>query len=238
MPTDCLPNAEVPWLLPCIRKRIAKPSPNRCGSSRRKRHATSTRSTTPWYDLRPPRRSGTAAGGRRRGPPRNPARADRRGRGRATRSAGPRFFHFVMGGGTPGRARRRLARRRARPDRPQLGQLAACHADRGRAGLAEGPLRPSAGWSGVLTTGATMANFTGLAAARRWWGLRRGTDVEDDGLAALPPLLATETVHVSALKAVAMRRPGQERVRPLGALSGSWPTSTASRRSCWPLRAT
>jgi glutamate/tyrosine decarboxylase-like PLP-dependent enzyme len=72
-----------------------------------------------------------------------------------------------------------------------------------------------AAWSGVLTTGATMANFTGLAAARRWWGLQRGIDVEAEGLAALPPILATEIVHVSALKAVAMLGLGRERVRAL-----------------------
>jgi glutamate/tyrosine decarboxylase-like PLP-dependent enzyme len=60
-----------------------------------------------------------------------------------------------------------------------------------------------------------MANFTGLAAARRWWGLRSGIDVEAQGLSKLPPILATEIVHVSALKAVAMLGLGRERVRPL-----------------------
>ena len=42
-----------------------------------------------------------------------------------------------------------------------------------------------AAWSGVLTSGATTANFTGLAAARRWWGLQHGVDVEEAGLAGL-----------------------------------------------------
>src|SRR5262249_51463649 len=70
-----------------------------------------------------------------------------------------------------------------------------------------------AAWTGVLTTGATMSNFTGLAAARRWWGLRRGFDVEADGLQALPPLLPTETVHVGAFKAAAMLGLGRGRVR-------------------------
>ena len=44
-----------------------------------------------------------------------------------------------------------------------------------------------AAWGGVLTTGATMANFTALAAARHWWGERHGVDVEERGLAGLPP---------------------------------------------------
>ena len=57
-------------------------------------------------------------------------------------------------------------------------------------------------WSGVLTTGATSANFTGLAAARRWWGLQHGVDVEQEGMSALPavPVLASGIAHVSAIK--------------------------------------
>src|SRR5437763_13696464 len=56
-----------------------------------------------------------------------------------------------------------------------------------------------AAWSGVLTTGATTANFTGLAAARRWWGRQHGVDVEEQGLSELPPLpvLTSGYVHAS-----------------------------------------
>ncbi len=71
--------------------------------------------------------------------------------------------------------------------------------------------------SGVITTGATMANFVGLAAARRWWGLQHGVDVEAAGLSGLPPMtiLSSGYVHVSALKAVAMLGLGRDRVRRL-----------------------
>lgn len=139
----------------------------------------------------------------------------------STRSAGPRFFHFVMGGGTPAAlgadwlasALDQIAFNWvSSPFAMRLEQVAL-------AWLKELFVLPAA-WSGVLTTGATMANFTGLAAARRWCGLQRGVDVEEDGLTTLPPLLATETVHVSALKAVAMLGLGRRRVRalPLGEL--------------------
>jgi glutamate/tyrosine decarboxylase-like PLP-dependent enzyme len=51
-----------------------------------------------------------------------------------------------------------------------------------------------------------MANFTGLAAARRWCAGRHGVDVERDGLAALPriPILTSGFVHISAIKSLGM----------------------------------
>jgi len=72
-----------------------------------------------------------------------------------------------------------------------------------------------AAWSGVLTTGATMANFTGLAAARRWWGRQHGVDVEEHGLSGLPPLpvFASGHVHASAVKALAMLGVGRQHVQ-------------------------
>jgi glutamate/tyrosine decarboxylase-like PLP-dependent enzyme len=74
-------------------------------------------------------------------------------------------------------------------------------------------------WSGVLTTGATTANFTGLAAARRWWGREHGVDVEEEGLAGLPPVpvLASGYVHASAVKALTMLGVGRRQVRTFAA---------------------
>ena len=138
----------------------------------------------------------------------------------ATRSAGPRFFHFVMGGGTP--AALAADWLTSAVDQIAFNWVSSPFAMRleeiAVAWLKELFGLPAA-WSGVLTSGATTANFTGLAAARRWWGLQHGVDVEEEGLAGLPalPVFGTEHVHVSALKALAMLGIGRRQVRPLDA---------------------
>ena len=138
----------------------------------------------------------------------------------ATRSAGPRFFHFVMGGGTPAAlAADWLA--------GALDQIAfnwassplAMRLEQVSLGWLKELFGLPAAWSGVLTTGATTANLTGLAAARRWWGLEHGVDVEEQGLSGLPPLpvLTSGFVHASALKALAMLGIGRAQVRTFAA---------------------
>ncbi len=136
----------------------------------------------------------------------------------ATRSSGPRFFHWVTGGGTPAALAadwltsvydNNAFAWESSPLGTRLEELAI-------AWLTDLFGLP-ASWGGVLTTGATMANFTALAAARRWWGERHGADVDRDGLAGLPavPVLSSGHIHVSATKALAMLGIGRERVRRL-----------------------
>jgi len=69
-------------------------------------------------------------------------------------------------------------------------------------------------WGGGLVTGATMANFCGLAAARHALLERVGWDVERQGLFAAPPIqvVVGEEVHASVLKALALAGFGRERV--------------------------
>src|SRR6516162_8656642 len=67
---------------------------------------------------------------------------------------------------------------------------------------------------GALVTGATMANFAGLAAARHDLLERAGWDVENDGLCGAPPLrvVVGDEVHVSLIKALGMLGLGRKRV--------------------------
>ena len=131
------------------------------------------------------------------------------------RSGGPRFFHWVIGGSTPAAlaadwfASLIDQNAGAWDSSPLATQLEVTSL----AWLRELFGLPAA-WGGVLTTGATTANFTALAAARQWWGERHGTDVAAQGLAGLTPVrvLTSGFVHVTSLKALAMLGIGRDQV--------------------------
>jgi glutamate/tyrosine decarboxylase-like PLP-dependent enzyme len=138
------------------------------------------------------------------------------GLGGAVRSSGPRFFHFVTGGVTPAALGadwiasvidQNPGAWIASPLAAQL-EVVALSWLRDLFGLPQT-------WAGVLTTGATMANFTALACARRWWGQRHGVDVDERGVALLPqmPVLSSGYAHPSALKALAMLGVGRSNVQ-------------------------
>ena len=142
----------------------------------------------------------------------------REGMAASVASSGPRFFHFVQGGVTPAALGadwitslldQNAGLWVATPVGTRLAELAVEWL-KDLFGL-------PAGWGGVLTTGATMANFSALACARRWFGLRHGIDVEADGFAGLPPVpvFSSGYLHASARKALGMVGLGRDRVRLL-----------------------
>ncbi len=70
------------------------------------------------------------------------------------------------------------------------------------------------GSGGGFVSGATMANFTALAAARHALLEQAGWDAEEDGLFGAPPLTVVvgEEVHASLLKALGLLGLGRRRV--------------------------
>ena len=74
-------------------------------------------------------------------------------------------------------------------------------------------------WSGVMVTGATMANFVGLAAARQWWGEQLGVDVSETGLVNMPqmPVLTSGFVHASTRKVLSLQGIGRANIRRFSA---------------------
>jgi glutamate/tyrosine decarboxylase-like PLP-dependent enzyme len=78
-------------------------------------------------------------------------------------------------------------------------------------------------WTGALTSGATMANLTALAAARQWVGERLGFNPAEDGLGGHPPIvvISSTEIHASAVKSLGTLGIGRGCVRKLPAISGA-----------------
>jgi glutamate/tyrosine decarboxylase-like PLP-dependent enzyme len=134
----------------------------------------------------------------------------------AAHTAGPRCFHFVMGGATP-------AALGADWFATLLDQLAyawvssplAVRLEQVVLGWLRDLFELPPGWSGVTTTGATMANFVNLAVARQWCGQKLGVDVAEQGLYRLEPIpvFAGGYLHPAADKALSMLGMGRGTVR-------------------------
>jgi glutamate/tyrosine decarboxylase-like PLP-dependent enzyme len=134
----------------------------------------------------------------------------------ATRSSGPRFFHFVTGGTTPAAlAADWLTSLLDQNAFSAVSSPLGVEVEEVAIGWLRELFNLPESWGGVLTTGATMANFVGLAAGRRWWAQQHGVDVDERGLAGLPavPIYTTDAIHVSARKALAMLGLGRETAR-------------------------
>ena len=134
----------------------------------------------------------------------------------ALHSSGPRNYHFVMGGHTPA----------------SLGaDLLAVTLDQAAYAWVSSPLAVKlelialdwlkslfglpAEWTGVMTTGATMANFVSLSAARQWWGERIGFDPAAQGLSGqpAPPVFSGGYVHASTVKVLGMLGIGRDTIQ-------------------------
>ena len=134
----------------------------------------------------------------------------------ATGSSGPRFFHFVTGGVTPAALGADwLATALDQNAFSWVGSPLGTRLETVALDWLKELFALPAEWGGALTTGATAANFMGLAAARQWWGEQHGRDIGSDGMAGLPavPVLSSGFIHASALKALAMVGVGRSSVR-------------------------
>lgn len=130
-------------------------------------------------------------------------------------SAGPRYFGFVTGGSLPAALAAGILAtawdqnavfRVASPTAAVLEEVVR----NWLVGLLGLPASAGIGF----VTGATMANFSALAAARHALLARAGWDVEARGLFGAPPITVVvgAEVHVSVLKALSLLGLGRERV--------------------------
>ena len=130
-------------------------------------------------------------------------------------SAGRRYFGFVIGGALPaalaanwlaGAWNQNAAMFATSPVAARLEEIAL----RWTRELLELPPESE----GAFVTGATMANFTALAAARHAVLARVGWDVEEQGLTGAPPITVVvgEEAHNTLLKSLSMLGLGRGRV--------------------------
>lgn len=119
-------------------------------------------------------------------------------------SAGPRYFGFVTGGSTPAAV---------------AGDWLVSTYDQNACGSTDS-IAPQIehqtisffkqlfgldeAYYGSFLTGATMANFTGLALARQWIGQQYGVDASNDGLGSFPLKVLSATPHASIIKSLSM----------------------------------
>ena len=133
-----------------------------------------------------------------------------------TNTAGPRCYHFVIGGNTPAAHGADLIA--AAFDVITYSWILSPVGVRMEAQALDWLkelLGLPASMSGVMVTGGTMANFVGLAAARQWWGEQLGFDVSKDGLAGKPqiPVLTSGYVHAATKKVLATQGVGRDNIQ-------------------------
>ena len=130
-------------------------------------------------------------------------------------AVGPKSYHFVTGGSTPAALAADLLAT-AYEAIPYTWFLSPTGVEMEMQGLRwlKELLGLPESWSGVMVTGATMANFVCLAAGRQWWGEQQGVDVTESGLAGMPPVpvLTSGFVHAATLKCVATQGIGHANV--------------------------
>jgi glutamate/tyrosine decarboxylase-like PLP-dependent enzyme len=133
----------------------------------------------------------------------------------AVASAGPRYFGFVHGGSLPAAlAAHQLA---AAWDQNAFGSVSSpigTKLEQIALGWLKEIFEFPAGTDGVFVTGATVANYCGIMAARNALSANMGWDVEAKGLYGAPEIqvVVGEEAHSSLIKAVGMAGLGRERV--------------------------
>jgi glutamate/tyrosine decarboxylase-like PLP-dependent enzyme len=129
-------------------------------------------------------------------------------------SAGPRYWGFVTGGATPAALAGDWLVGAFDQNPTSKAEAAALYVERDALTLLRQLFGLSDDHAGVFVSGATMANFVGLALARQWAARKHGADAAQDGLHALPPLpILSGAPHSSTYKALAMLGMGRRNLR-------------------------
>ncbi len=134
-------------------------------------------------------------------------------------SAGPRYFGFVTGGVTPAGLMGDWLTSVYDQNALGSGESIAPQLELDTLSLLRQLFGLSSQQAGAFVTGATMANFVGLAVGRQWVGQQQGIDVAQDGLWALEPFpILSGAPHSSAYKALSMLGLGRRSMEEVACL--------------------
>ena len=101
----------------------------------------------------------------------------------AANTGGPKCFHFIIGGNTPAAmAADILATAYETVTYTWVVSPVGVQMELQALDWLKELFDLPASMSGIMVTGATMANFVGLASARQWWGEQHGFDVSETGM--------------------------------------------------------
>lgn len=137
-------------------------------------------------------------------------------------SAGPRYFGFVTGGGTPAALAADWLVSTTDQNSLLSHDTIAAALELATIEQIKSLLNLPADFSGSFVSGATMANFVGIAIGRQWLGQQQGIDVSQQGLAALGPIqVLSANAHSSSLKALSMLGIGRDALQEIAQQPGS-----------------
>lgn len=135
-------------------------------------------------------------------------------------SAGPRYFGFVTGGSTPASVAADWLVSAYDQNACGSTDSIAPHLEHQTISYFRQLFGLQHDYYGSFVTGATMANFVGLAQARQWAGEQRGVDISNDGLGSLEITVAGATPHSSIIKSLSMLGLGRRSMHRLETLKG------------------
>jgi glutamate/tyrosine decarboxylase-like PLP-dependent enzyme len=136
-------------------------------------------------------------------------------------SPGARYFGFVTGGGSPAALAADWLVATFDQNAQLNGDSCAPFIEAQAIDMLRQLLAWPATWTGVCVTGATMANYVGIAMARQWAGKMLGRDIAADGLWGLQPIAVfAGAAHSSTSKALSMAGFGRNALHSLPLLDG------------------
>ncbi|TDQ48054.1 pyridoxal phosphate-dependent decarboxylase family protein [Permianibacter aggregans] len=137
-------------------------------------------------------------------------------------SAGPRYLGFVTGGTTPAALMADWLVSTFDQNAQWSGETIAPFLEQQALNWLRDMLGLPDTFTGICVTGATMANFTGLAIGRQWLGEQHGIDIAEQGLQAMRPIrVLSGSAHSSILKALAMLGIGHQQLEKLPCVGDS-----------------